>query len=100
LQGKKCCRGIPEQDGRNDRETASTSGKEEDIRRCRANPGTGDYQISSRAFCPNTGTGGQITVEMSAPAEAEEVVPQRHLGERPRFGKSQGSGWRGWRAIP
>jgi hypothetical protein len=73
---KRTGQSIPDREEKYDQETASTSGKEEDILRRRgADPGTGDYQISSQVFHRATGTWGRITVEMSAPAEAEEIVP-------------------------
>jgi hypothetical protein len=59
---------------RNDQET-SRSGKEKHILQShRATPGTGDYQISSRVFYRTMRTGGWDIMEVSAPAEAEEVV--------------------------
>jgi hypothetical protein len=57
------------------RKTAPTSGKGEDAPLGhQAQPASGDRKIASRVFHPTTGTGGQDTVEVPAPAEAEEVV--------------------------
>jgi hypothetical protein len=61
---------------RNDRETASTSRKEEDtLRRRRANPGTGYCQDSSWDVYQTSENERPDTVEVLAPTKAEEVVP-------------------------
>jgi hypothetical protein len=58
------------------RKTAPTSEKGEDTQRShQAEPKTGDNEIDSQFFYQATRTGGRVAVEMSALAEAEEVVP-------------------------
>jgi hypothetical protein len=53
-----------------------TSEKGEDTQRGhQAEPKSGDNEIDSRVFHRATRTGRRDTVEVSAPAEAEEVVP-------------------------
>jgi hypothetical protein len=67
------------------RKTAPTSEKGEDTQRGhQAEPKTGDNEINSRVFHRATRTGGRDVMEVSAPAETEEVVPERRLGGRPR----------------
>jgi hypothetical protein len=71
---KRSEQSIPEGEESNDRERAS--GKEEGtLRRRRADSGSGDCQESSWDVRQVTGTGRLGTVEVSAPTEAEEVVP-------------------------
>jgi hypothetical protein len=67
---------VQQRHKRPSRKTALTSEKEENIlRRHRADSGTGDCQESSWDVRQVSETRGRTTVEMSAPAEAEEVVP-------------------------
>jgi hypothetical protein len=64
---------------------STTSGKEENILlRHRANSGTGSCQDSSRDIHEASENEHLATVEVSAPAEVEEIVPwQWCLGEQP-----------------
>jgi hypothetical protein len=67
---------IQERQQRKGRKTGPTSGKEKDAPwGYQAELTSGDREIASRVFHPTTGTGGRVTVEVSATAEAEEVVP-------------------------
>jgi hypothetical protein len=58
------------------RETAPTSEEGEDAQQGhQKEPMYGDREADSHVFHPATRTGGRTTVEMPAPAEAEEVTP-------------------------
>jgi hypothetical protein len=58
------------------RRTAPTSEKGEDTQRGhQAEPKTGDNEIDSRVFHRAARTGKRDIVDVSAPAEAEEVTP-------------------------
>jgi hypothetical protein len=68
---------IRQRDERNDWETALTSGEEEDAQwGYQEEPRYKDCKVDSSCVSHRTtGTGGLATVEVSAPADAEDVVP-------------------------
>jgi hypothetical protein len=67
-----------------DRETGPMTEGEDTQRGHQEESTSGCHEDSSQVFHQATGTGGLATVEVLAPAEAEEIVPWQHLGERPR----------------